>query len=144
MQRHGRQARLAEVGAEGQARIGRLAVDLDLEGFAADVAVRYLAGAGVGMLRVRDGALAEAARAIDPAVNVATDARLAADGHVCGRSAADGHVCGRSAADGHVCGRSAADDAPLDLPLNDPSARELARGALRALRALRSALDEEA
>jgi hypothetical protein len=111
MQRHGRQARLAEIGAEGQARIARAAVDLPIDGFAADVAVRYLAGAGVSRIRVRDGALAAAARAVDPAVVVEVDSRLGTE------------------------------QDPGGVPLRDPAARELAKGAFWALRALRSALE---
>jgi hypothetical protein len=103
---------LAEVGAEGQARIGRLAVDLVIDGFAADVAARYLAGAGVAAVRVRDGALAATVRAVDPAVGVAIDERVG-----------EGRI-----------------EAPaVPLPLRDPAARELARGASFALDALRTA-----
>jgi molybdopterin/thiamine biosynthesis adenylyltransferase len=76
-QRHDRQARLAEVGAEGQARIARSVVLVPGEGFAADVAVRYLAGAGVARLRVGSGALAETALAVDPAVEVEVDDGIA-------------------------------------------------------------------
>jgi hypothetical protein len=68
--RHSRQARLAEVGARGQERIARACVEVPFDGFAGEVAARYLAGAGVGALRVRDRSLAAAARAVDPAVNV--------------------------------------------------------------------------
>jgi hypothetical protein len=109
--RHDRQARLAEVGSEGQARIARSVVAVPSDGFAAEVAVRYLAGAGVARVRVGNGALAEAALAVDPAVSVEIDDRMPAE------------------------------DAAIDLPLRDPIARELAGGAFRALRALRAALD---
>ena len=70
MDRHARQSRLVGVGVEGQARIGRCTVDVGLEGLSADVAVRYLAGAGVGRLRVRSAALARAAHAVDAGVGV--------------------------------------------------------------------------
>jgi hypothetical protein len=75
--RHTRQARLAEVGARGQERITRACVDVPFEGFAGEVAARYLAGAGVGALRVREPSLAAAARAVDPAVNVEVAPALA-------------------------------------------------------------------
>lgn len=70
MDRHDRQSRLAEVGSAGQARIGAATVDVRLEGLAAEIATRYLAGAGVGRLCVRDRALADAATSIDPGVRV--------------------------------------------------------------------------
>jgi hypothetical protein len=70
MDRHARQARLAGVGAEGQARIARACADVALTGFGAEVAARYLAGAGVGRIRVREAALAGAAREVDRSVDV--------------------------------------------------------------------------
>jgi hypothetical protein len=51
-------------------------VDVRLAGPAAEVAVRYLAGAGVGRLRVPDAGLAESARAVDAQVAVEVDAAL--------------------------------------------------------------------
>jgi hypothetical protein len=112
--RHARQARLAGVGAEGQARIGRASVDVGLNGFAADVAARYLAGAGVACVRVRASELGAGVRAIDPAVRLEIEPSLG--------------------------------DAPVDsldsLDLDDAAARDLARGALCALRALRVILRE--
>jgi hypothetical protein len=110
MNRHARQARLAGVGAEGQARIGRASVEVRLDGLAADVAARYLAGAGVGCVRVRAEELAAGARAIDAGVRVEVDPSLGV-----GADAVD---------------------------LDDASARDLARGALCALRAIRAALEE--
>jgi hypothetical protein len=108
MDRHTRQSRLAGVGGDGQARIGRTTVDVGLVDFAADVAARYLAGAGVQGLRVRSEELARGARGIDGHVRVEVDPRLAL--------------------------------APAEaLEVDDPSALELARGALFALRALRGA-----
>jgi len=108
MDRHARQARLAGVGVEGQARIAQASVDVGLGGFAADVAARYLAGAGVGCVRVRSEELAQGARALDGGVRVEVEPRI--------------------------------DPAPAEaLELDDPSALELARGALFALRALRRA-----
>jgi molybdopterin/thiamine biosynthesis adenylyltransferase len=110
MDRHARQALLAGVGAEGQARIERASVDIPLDGFAADVAARYLAGAGVGRVRVRAAELAEGARAIDAGVRVDVDPSL---------------------------GLTTTEHVDLD----DAGARDLARGALCALRAIRAALE---
>jgi hypothetical protein len=110
MLRHARQTTLGEVGAAGQARIEDARAEVRLDGFAARVAVRYLAGAGVGCLRVQNEGLAALARTVDPKVRIEIDATLA----------------------------SAGDEEPLGA--RDPAARELARGAHCALRALRSAL----
>jgi hypothetical protein len=110
MDRHDRQARLGDVGPAGQARIAAATVTVTGDGFAAEVATRYLAGAGVGRLRVRDGALARVAVAIDPAVRVeiaAVDAGSPSDGS----------------------------------DFRDAVAREAARGARDALRALRRVLE---
>jgi hypothetical protein len=109
MDRHGRQSRLAGVGVEGQARIARASVDVGLDGFAADVAARYLAGAGVECVRVRSDGLGHGARALEGSVRIEVDPGI--------------------------------EPAPAEaLDLHDASARELARGALCALRALRAAL----
>ncbi len=110
MDRHTRQTRLVEVGPSGQTRLEGTQVDVALAGLAAHVAVRYLAGAGVGHLRVREAALDEAARAVDPAVEVAVDPSLPAQ---------EGEA----------------------FDLRDPAAREVAAGAVAALRAVRAALD---
>jgi len=110
MLRHARQAALDEVGAAGQRRIAAARAEVPLDGLAAQVAVRYLVGAGVGCLAVSDERLAGLARAIDPDVRVEIDASLVAD------------------------------DGAEPLGLRDPVARDLARGAHHALRALRSAL----
>jgi molybdopterin/thiamine biosynthesis adenylyltransferase len=115
MDRHSRQRRLSEVGDAGQARIARACVDVPFEGLAGAVAVRYLAGAGVGALRVRSERLASEARALDPGVRVEV---LTAD----------------------VDAGEAVDVAPLVGGLRDPAARELGRGAYSALRALRAAI----
>jgi len=109
MDRHARQARLAGIGAEGQARLGRSSVDVRLDGFAADVAARYLVGAGVGSVRVRTEVLAAGARALDANAHVNVDPSLAGGTD------------------------------PVDL--DDPSARDLARGALCALAAIRAILE---
>lgn len=114
MDRHDRQARLADVGAAGQARIAAATVELQADGLAGEVAARYLAGAGVGCLRVRDRALAAAAAAIDPSVRV--------------------EVTGTSRA-----GRASSTDDSSGF--RDPSARDVARGAREALRTLRGLLE---
>jgi hypothetical protein len=111
MDRHVRQVRLKEVGTEGQARIARAVVDVRLDGLAADVAVRYLAGAGVAGVRVRSSAVAEGGRAIAPRIRVDVDPTLALD----------------------------VEEGGFDL--RDPAPCDLARGAHAALRALRAALD---
>jgi hypothetical protein len=115
--RHGRQTRLAEIGAAGQARIAGSTIDVEVGGLAAEVATRYLVGAGVGCLRVSDASLAAVAASIDPAVRVAIV------------QAPPGGVPSRNVV-----------DASDDLGLRDPGARDLARGASAALRALRIAL----
>jgi hypothetical protein len=108
--RHTRQVRLAEVGADGQGRIARATADVHGRGLAAQVAARYLAGAGLAQLRVADEGVAAAARGIDASVKVYVDTSLAVD-------------------------RAAA---PSELV--DPTACALAAGALAALRAIREAL----
>src|SRR5579859_7765364 len=114
MDRYVRQMRLIEVGAEGQARLARARVEIRVGGLAGEVAARYLAGAGIGSLRVSDPACADAARAIDPTVRIEPLSR---------------------------CEASAPRE---ELALADPSARDLARGSLLALRAVRAALDGSA
>ena|SRR5450432_1300723 len=121
MDRHDRQARLAEIGAAGQSAIAAATVDVETDGLAAEVAARYLAGAGVGCLRVSDRAVAAAAGSIDPAVRV----EIVAGGHA--RPSSDGAPV------------TATDDPSL--ALRDPCAREVARGAREALRALRCILE---
>jgi hypothetical protein len=111
--RHDRQARLASVGAVGQERIAAATVVVQSAGLAGEVAALYLAAAGVGGLRVRERTLAEAASSMDPSVRVAID---------------DAHPA----------------PAPTDDPsagFRDPSARDVARGAWEALRALRGILE---
>jgi hypothetical protein len=109
--RHDRQARLPGVGTVGQERISAAIVEVQSEGLAAEVAVRYLAGAGVGGLRVRDRALAAFAASIDPAVRVEID------------------------------DAAARVETETFAGLHDPAAREVARGAREALRALRAVLE---
>ncbi|HEX3769709.1 MAG TPA: hypothetical protein VHV30_02535 [Polyangiaceae bacterium] len=111
MSRHGRQTRLAEVGVEGQARIAGATLTVASRGLAAEVATRYLAGAGVGCLRVDDARLEEIAAAVDPSVSV-------------------------EMADGVLPAAPASDLAGLV----DPGARAVAEGAREALRSLRAVL----
>jgi hypothetical protein len=68
--RHSRQVRLAEVGEEGQARIEATTAHVSADGLAGAIEVRYLAGAGVGKIATANEHLAEAARAIDPSVQI--------------------------------------------------------------------------
>jgi hypothetical protein len=129
--RHTRQVRLAGVGAEGQARIARAVVDVPGHGLAAEVAARYLAGAGVGCVRVHDAAAAAAARAVNAGVRVEVVEE--------GGEREEKQKIKRSKG-----------ESPSDLlifcfsQLEDPSARAVASGALLALAALRAALDEGA
>jgi hypothetical protein len=106
--------RLAGVGEVGQKRLAAARVDVAADGYVGDVAVRYLAGAGCGYLRVKNPALAAVARAIDPAVRVAVDPTVA------------------------VQGPSAL------YPWRHRAASELATGAHLALRVLRDILEEPA
>lgn len=110
MDRYARQMRLAEVGRPGQARIEAARIDVPLSGFAAEVAVRYLAGAGVKFVRVRDAAVAETARSIHSGVDVEIDPRLEATAET------------------------------TTFGLTDPITRQVAFGAHAALRGLRTAL----
>jgi hypothetical protein len=66
--RHTRQIRLPEIGDCGQALFAAGRVRVVGEGLAAEVAARYLAGAGVGTLCVDGERVARAARAVDPDV----------------------------------------------------------------------------
>jgi hypothetical protein len=112
MQRHARQAKLREVGAAGQARITLARVDVRLDGLAGDVAACYVAGAGVGCVRVRDERVAAIVRAIDPAVCAEVDSTLSAD------------------------------EPASAFDLREPTARAIAQGAHAALLALRAVLEE--
>ena len=112
--RHSRQTRLAGVGVAGQARLAAAHVIVTERGLAGWVMTRYLAGAGVGALTVAEAEHEAAARATD-----------------------DGVVVRRTEAE-----REPASDAELEAL--DPAAREVARGARAAVRALRSILLEGA
>jgi hypothetical protein len=70
MDRHARQVRLAGVGAEGQARIAQAVVDIPLAGLAAEIAARYLAGAGVAALRVEDPVAGVPPEPFDPPLEI--------------------------------------------------------------------------
>ena len=114
--RHSRQMKLIEIGDAGQARIAAASVDVRGSGPAAAVEARYLAGAGVGELRVESDAIAEAARAIDRAVVVVVDSSLTT--------------------------MPGGDDGVVTaFGLRDASARAVASGAHRALVRLRRALE---
>jgi hypothetical protein len=110
--RHGRQMRLAEVGSTGQAGIAAACVEVGAVGLSAEVTARYLAGAGVGTIRGRGDDLAATIAAVDPSLRVEV-----------------------------VAGMS---PPPVsdDFDLRDPVARDVARGARVALRALRAVLAE--
>jgi hypothetical protein len=110
MDRHSRQTRLAEVGAAGQARLAKATAAVRLDGLSGNVAARYLAGAGLGLVRVRNQRTASAVAAVDPAVRAVVEPEL----------------------------RDA--DVVDAFDLRDPIARELARGARAALQAIRIAL----
>ncbi len=122
MNRHSRQTRLPEVGADGQARIVAATVDVPMGGLSGEVAARYLAGAGVGCVRVRTAALAAAAGSIDPAVRVEIDDSI-------------------GGSDGKDEFASFASSRTPRLDLHDPVARDVAMGAVAALRALRAVLE---
>jgi hypothetical protein len=115
MDRHSRQSRLADVGRRGQERIARVVASVPGTGLAAMIAARYLAGAGVAVLRVKDAATASAGRAVDRGVRVEIDPGLPAF-----IPEAEG----------------------LEV-LDDPATRRVAAGSLVALGMLRAALAPE-
>jgi len=115
MQRYARQTKLAGVGEPGQLRIANARIDVPFDGLAGEVAARYLAGAGVGRLRVRDEQIAEAARAVDPAIAV--------------------DLIGGTHAS------PAAGVSPASSFLRDPAALAVERGSRFALDALRAVID---
>jgi hypothetical protein len=82
-----------------------------VDGFAGDIAARYLAGAGVGHLDVRDGALLARVKAVDPSIGAHVDPGLAIV------------------------------DDERDFGLRDEAPRALARGAHAALSALRMVIE---
>ena len=76
--RHARQAKLREVGPEGQARIAATVAHVTACGFAGEVAARYLAGSGVRELVVASAEQAEAARSVDRRVRARVQSLLPA------------------------------------------------------------------
>jgi hypothetical protein len=110
--RHSRQARLAEVGEDGQRRISATACAVRGDGVAARVEARYLAGAGIGRMVLDADAVAGSAKEVDALVEV--------------RAAFDRD-------------RDRDRDPAWSLDL-EPAAREVALGAHRALQVLRDAV----
>jgi hypothetical protein len=127
-ERHGRQSRLAGIGAEGQARIGRASVEVHLGGLAGEVAARYLAGAGVGALEVQSEAVAVAARAVDARVLAEVNPGLAAGGRA------------PHGASAPATGEGSRPEAARRV-LDDAAATEVLEGARFALRAIKRALE---
>ena len=117
--RHTRQTRLVDVGPEGQACIARAVVSVAGRGLSAEVAARYLAGAGVKTLRVGDEAAAAAATEVDPQVQIVIDPALAF-------------------AEAKGAGKGPSPETVLANAASGP--RAVAEGALLALQALREAL----
>ena len=74
--RHSRQARLAEIGEEGQARIAATTAVIEADGLAGAVEARYLAGAGVGKIATSDEAIADAALHVDASIEIVTEGRV--------------------------------------------------------------------
>lgn len=105
-----RQSRLAEIGPEGQALIASSTADVQLDRVSATVCARYLAGCGVGTLRVRDARLAAVAREARSSVTVVIVDDLPVR------------------------------DAGSALDLHDEVARQVAGGAMEALTVIRSTL----
>jgi hypothetical protein len=118
--RHARQIKLAEVGRAGQQRIAESVCTVPGQGASAIVEARYLAGAGFGHLVVEDGEVARAAREVDPAIDVAL------------RGVAKEPPPAEPL---EPLGGSAASQALEEL---SPAARDVARGAYRALAEIRA------
>jgi hypothetical protein len=68
--RHSRQARLAEIGDDGQERIAATTAYVDDEGLSGTIEARYLAGAGVGRIATASAVVSDAARAVDAGVQI--------------------------------------------------------------------------
>ena len=68
--RHSRQVRLVEIGEDGQARLARAVVAVRGAGYAGELEASYLAGAGIGTIRVVDDAQARTVGAMDASVRV--------------------------------------------------------------------------
>jgi hypothetical protein len=110
--RHQRQVSLAGIGEGGQRRLARALVSVPGSGFEAETAVRYLAGAGVGRLRVSTSSLQAAATAIDPTLEVGVEPSLRATPATC----------------------------PFEW--RDPAAAELATGSYLALQIIRTIVED--
>jgi hypothetical protein len=108
--RHARQALLAEIGEEGQREIATTAHAVRGDGVAARVEARYLAGAGIGHLRVETDGVARCATGVDALVDV----RVVSDPD--------------------------RDRDPAWTHDLDPAARDVALGAYRALQVIRRAV----
>jgi sulfur-carrier protein adenylyltransferase/sulfurtransferase len=119
--RYARQVKLAEVGAGGQARIRESTILASGTGLSAVVCARYLAGAGFGRIVVESPEASRAARQIDPDLEVVV--------RVSGAVAPEGAGAGEAS--------SSVED---DLEALEPVARDVARGAYRALVAFRLAV----
>jgi hypothetical protein len=111
--RHTRQVRLTEVGERGQTKLGRSNVVVEGRGASGRIEARYLAGAGVGTLRVSEPAVAEAALAVDSQVTVQVEP---------------------------AGPRVVTAEVPAWAEELDPAARDVALGAYRALTAVRNVL----
>ena len=121
--RFSRQSRLAEVGDAKQERLSRSRVDVAASGFEGWVEGRYLAGAGVGVLRVADPSTQHAATRLRSAIAIET-------------------VPAASSPPRDAEGASPSAE-PDDKPrFFDRSAEAYARAARRALRRLRAILEE--
>jgi proteasome lid subunit RPN8/RPN11 len=105
-----RQSRLVEIGPAGQALIASSTADVQLDRVAATVCARYLAGCGVGTLRVRDARVGAVAREARSSVTVVIVDDLPVH------------------------------DAASDLDLHDEVARQVAGGANEALAIIRATL----
>jgi hypothetical protein len=110
--RHDRQARLEGVGEVGQRRLAGAVACVAGSGFAAEMAARYLAGAGIGHLRVGSVLVQAAAQAVDPSLDVGVVPTLDVAGPTC----------------------------PFEW--RDPVARDLASGAYLALQIIRETIED--
>ncbi len=113
--RFARQILVAEIGAEGQAKIAAATAMVVDRGLAGQVEARLLAGAGFGLLRTASTAIAREAKSVWPSLVTAADAPPVSSP------------------------TSPLADSVSALVL-DPSARDVALGAARALRQIKAAL----
>lgn len=122
--RFSRQIRLPEIGEHGQARLSSSDVRPTASGFARVVESLYLAHAGVRVVEASDPAASTS-----PA---GSDREGSATGCVATGTAVT------------AAGATADDDPLAGLGLRHAAAREIADGALRALRTIRGIVDEAA